>query len=257
MKRRTAILGSLAVGVGLAGLNRNSLARWILTNRQHDDLDVSAAPDIDSDRCILTAQQAEGPYHVNSPVRSNITEGRNGVPFELNIQVTDENLGCTPIENAVVEIWHCDSRGVYSAFPDDMSREAFDINWAVLVDGERGKAAPVNDKTYLRGAQATDENGMVSFSTIFPGWYETRVTHIHMKVYTDEKNYLTTQLYFPDDLCERIYTTHSDYAPHGPNPYKHHNDLILGFYPQSPGVLIVPEETGSGLVANVKIGVVT
>ena len=36
------------------------------------------------------------------------------------------------------------------------------------------------DRAFLRGAQRTDEDGVVQFSTIFPGHYEGRAPHIHM-----------------------------------------------------------------------------
>ena len=36
------------------------------------------------------------------------------------------------------------------------------------------------DSTYLRGIQETDEDGVVTFSTIFPGHYDGRATHTHL-----------------------------------------------------------------------------
>ena len=32
----------------------------------------------------------------------------------------------------------------------------------------------------MRGYQITDENGEVEFRTIFPGWYNGRVVHMHL-----------------------------------------------------------------------------
>ena len=67
------------------------------------------------------------------------------------------------------------------------------------------EATPTDDGTYLRGAQATDANGVVRFTTIFPGWYVGRTTHIHCKVHIDRRTVLTTQLFFDDNVTDAIY----------------------------------------------------
>ena len=36
--------------------------------------------------------------------------------------------------------------------------------------------------TFLRGAQVTNSEGIVQFTTIYPGWYMGRTVHIHAKV---------------------------------------------------------------------------
>lgn len=38
--------------------------------------------------------------------------------------------------------------------------------------------------TWLRGVLQTDEDGMVEFETIVPGWYAGRAPHIHIRVST-------------------------------------------------------------------------
>jgi hypothetical protein len=87
-------------------------------------------------------------------------EGNAGAPLILNITVIDTNT-CQPIVGAAVDIWHCNSLGVYSGF---------------LAEGTK-------NETFLRGIQFTDDNGIASFTTIYPGWYTGRVTHIHIKVH--------------------------------------------------------------------------
>jgi hypothetical protein len=42
------------------------------------------------------------------------------------------------------------------------------------------EAADGWDSTYLRGIQESDEDGIVTFQTIFPGHYEGRATHTHL-----------------------------------------------------------------------------
>src|SRR3712207_4574018 len=64
--------------------------------------------------CTLAPEQTEGPYYVdNDLIRSDITEDREGVPLDLRLTVQDAQ-SCEPIENATVEVWHCDAEGVYS-----------------------------------------------------------------------------------------------------------------------------------------------
>ena len=97
--------------------------------------------------------------------------------------------GCTPIENAIVDIWHCDAGGVYSGFDDG--------------EGER----------FLRGAQATNEDGIARFTTIYPGFYQGRTVHIHAKVHLDRQTVLTTQLYFDDAVSDRVFRAAAIPAP--------------------------------------------
>ncbi|MNX85758.1 hypothetical protein D3C86_1176090 [compost metagenome] len=52
---------------------------------------------------------------------------------------------------------------------------------------------------FLRGRQVTDTNGLVTFKSIFPGWYTGRATHIHVHVYSQAGNSLKiTQIAFPE-----------------------------------------------------------
>ncbi|GAA4482433.1 hypothetical protein GCM10023094_32330 [Rhodococcus olei] len=69
------------------------------------------------------------------------------------------------------------------------------------------EATTTDDGTYLRGAQTTDGNGVATFTTIFPGWYMGRTTHIHLNVHVDKKTVLTTQLFFEEALLDEIYAT--------------------------------------------------
>jgi protocatechuate 3,4-dioxygenase beta subunit len=84
---------------------------------------------------------------------------------------------CEPIQNAVVDIWHCDAEGSYS---------------------EPGE-------TYLRGAQVTNADGIVEFTTVYPGWYPGRTVHIHGKVHLDKQTVLTTQFYFDDTVSAHVF----------------------------------------------------
>ena len=151
---------------------------------------------------------------------------------------------CRPVRGAVVEVWHCDAAGAYSGYRADLARRPVDT--MLYLGGLDTHLEPTQPGTFLRGAQATGADGMVEFRTIFPGWYEPRVPHVHVKVFVDGTNYLTTQLYFPDDLARDIHAGHPDYAPHGAPPYGLRNDLILGRRPEADGLLAAPGEGGGG-----------
>jgi protocatechuate 3,4-dioxygenase beta subunit len=59
---------------------------------------------------------------------------------------------------------------------------------------------------------------MVEFSTIYPGWYESRTIHIHLKVHTGGHVAHTGQLFFPEDITTRIAKL---------APYANHRDVHL------------------------------
>lgn len=145
--------------------------------------------------CVLTSQAVEGPYYFDPKlVRTDITEGKEGVPLKLLLQVIDTR-GCTPIARARVDVWHSDSVGAYSGY-----------------EGQRDdQATSTTGQMFLRGTQMTDTQGQVIFTTIYPGWYRGRTPHIHLKVFLDQRNVLIGQLYFPDALSEYIYKNVAPY----------------------------------------------
>jgi protocatechuate 3,4-dioxygenase beta subunit len=127
--------------------------------------------------CVQTAEQTEGPFYFDvDRIRSDVRENRDGATLRLGVRVRDAGE-CEPIRNAVVDIWHCDAEGSYSA----------------------------TGETYLRGAQVTDGDGIAEFTTIYPGWYPGRTVHIHAKVHLDRQTVLTTQFYFDDAVTARVF----------------------------------------------------
>jgi protocatechuate 3,4-dioxygenase beta subunit len=100
--------------------------------------------------CAVAPEETAGPYPdhtgmLNNPAfyRQDITEGRNGLPLTLILTIVNVNNSCAPLTNASVEIWQCDAAGTYS---------------------EYGTASA---QTFLRGLQTTDNNGVVTFRTIY------------------------------------------------------------------------------------------
>ena len=150
-----------------------------------------------SGTCTLTATETDGPYPLyailtNSILtREDITEGKTGVPLTLTITLQDLSNGCTPISGAGIYIWHCDKDGIYSGYATSTN-------------------AGSTSTTFLRGVQVTDSDGQVTFTTIYPGWYAGRITHIHAQVYLNDSlvsgtAIATTQLAFPIDITTAVY----------------------------------------------------
>ncbi|WP_207632461.1 dioxygenase family protein [Foetidibacter luteolus] len=132
----------------------------------------------------VTPPVPEGPFYIDEQLnRSNIAEDRTGIP--LTLLFTVEDVHCKPIPNAIVDIWHCDKEGKYS---DEAAENTVGQKW-------------------LRGYQATDANGRCSFQTIFPGWYNRRLTHIHGKVKVGNVTKQTTNFFIPKTVEEAAYAT--------------------------------------------------
>ncbi|MFN8041166.1 MAG: intradiol ring-cleavage dioxygenase [Acidimicrobiales bacterium] len=176
--------------------------------------------------CTLTPEQTEGPYYLDiDQVRRDITEGKPGTPLELTIQVLDQD-GCTPRRDAAVDIWHCDAMGDYSGVNDDVQQ---------------------GSPTFLRGTQVTDADGKVTFTTIYPGFYQGRAVHIHVKIHPTKTSQVTTQLYFPDDLSRTVFAA---------APYSSHRGTITpnardGIYRDGGRQLtLAPTKRGDGYQAS-------
>jgi protocatechuate 3,4-dioxygenase beta subunit len=144
--------------------------------------------------CTVSPELTEGPYYFDvDAIRTDITEDREGTPLRLALRVLDAE-SCEPIPNAIVDVWHCDATGLYSGFES-----------ASTGAGGGPPGVPTDEETYLRGAQATNRDGIAEFRTIYPGWYRGRTVHIHAKVHLDRRTVLTSQLFFDDAFSERVY----------------------------------------------------
>ncbi|NEB00258.1 intradiol ring-cleavage dioxygenase [Streptomyces sp. SID13726] len=154
----------------------------------------------------LTSETTEGPYYIDADkLRRDITEDKEGIPLTLALKVIDSET-CKPLRNAAVDIWHCDALGLYSgyeSFSQGGGTAPTDAPSGTPTDtpsgtptgeppsgapsggtgGGGGHEEPTSDTRYLRGTWRTDKHGLVTFKTIFPGWYQGRCVHIHTKVH--------------------------------------------------------------------------
>ena len=178
--RRATLLrlgGLLAGGLGVEGLLSGGL--------DTDAASASGPAAVSSGlvTCGLAPAPPVGHYPTElARLRRDIREGRPGMPLVLRTTVLDVSR-CRPIRGAAVDVWHCDAGGTYSGFAQEGTQ------------GER----------FLRGVQRTDRSGLAWFRTIYPGWYEGRTVHIHVRVYLGGDVVHTGQLYFPDSLTDSVF----------------------------------------------------
>ncbi|MBO0356931.1 intradiol ring-cleavage dioxygenase [Hymenobacter sp. BT186] len=150
--------------------------------------DETVAPSTDSTSsgsCTVAPTETEGPFPTKVPasyVRSNIVDGKTGHPMTVKITIKNANNSCAVLSGALVDIWHCDAEGNYSEY-----------------GGTGMQATNYQSVHFLRGRQITDANGLVTFTSIFPGWYSGRATHIHVHIYSASGTSLkVTQIAFPE-----------------------------------------------------------
>lgn len=144
--------------------------------------------------CTVAPSETAGPFPTKSPsslLMNNITSDRKGIPFTINITINNKNSNCAALANAIVDIWHCDADGYYSEY-----------------GGSGVQQVNLTSVHFLRGRQVTNASGLVTFTSIFPGWYPGRAPHIHVQIYdVNGKSLLTTQIAFPTDVCDKVYST--------------------------------------------------
>jgi protocatechuate 3,4-dioxygenase beta subunit len=180
--------------------------------------------------CILTPEQTEGPYYIaGEKLRRNITEGRPGAPLVLRTFVVDAST-CRPIRGAAVDIWHADASGIYSGF-----------------------GAGASSRTFMRGIQRTNAKGLAQFRTVYPGWYQGRTVHIHVKVHVSGNVVHTGQLYFADSMTDAVYRR-APYSARGSRDVRNASDSIY----RSGGkrsTLSVKKNSAGVYVATITMGV--
>jgi protocatechuate 3,4-dioxygenase beta subunit len=158
--------------------------------------------------CSKIPEETAGPYPADSSngpsvlnqtgvVRSDIRSSfaglsgtATGVPLTIALTIVSSTT-CAPLANRAVYLWHCDQAGRYSLY-----------------------SAGATNQNYLRGVQAADANGKVTFTSVFPACYSGRWPHIHFEVYpsltaaTNVANKVaTSQLALPKATCDLVYAT--------------------------------------------------
>jgi protocatechuate 3,4-dioxygenase beta subunit len=180
--------------------------------------------------CLLTPELTEGPYYIaGERLRRDITDGHSGTPLVLHLAVVDPST-CKPIKGAAVDIWHADAAGNYSGF-----------------------AAGRGSRTFMRGIQKTNASGIATFRTIYPGWYQGRSVHIHVKVHVRGNVVHTGQLFFSDAVTDRVYRK----APYNKRPNRTTRNANDSIYVNGgrKSVLTVRRRSAGGYLGAITMGV--
>ena len=220
--------------------------------------------------CVMTPEQTEGPYYIDTDLmRSDITEGKPGTPLRLDLTVLNA-ASCQPLSQATVEVWHCDAAGDYSGFtgtlqptgggaggpggppPGDGPPPGSGPGGPPPGAGPQMRNTPNNDMVFLRGGQISDAAGKVTFQTIYPGWYMGRTVHIHIKVHVAGEEVHTSQLFFDDDLSDRVFGQ-APYDGHQGRDTRNATDTI--FQDGGKEGLLTMTPSGNGYVGTLTLGV--
>lgn len=193
--------------------------------------------------CVVQPELTEGPYFVDgmldrSDIRAEPTTGAVSEGALLALTVAVSRVGgdasCEPLANAIVDVWQCDALGVYSGVVDFAGQFS------------------TEGQSFLRGYQVTGADGIARFTTIYPGWYPGRATHIHFKIRTEDGYEYTSQWFFDDALSDEV-NAQAPYSEKGADG-RLQNDAD-GIYGQTDGQLTLDvQPDASGYAARFDIG---
>lgn len=200
LERRQLMAREIRAKRGLTDrpLRKRDFEEYLNTTHE-SNLDVSLGDDerllfADDAATLLQPEVTQGPYYVDGElIRSNLTDGQAGVPLYLDIQLVDTS-NCLPVPAVFMDIWHCNSTGIYSGVTAATNGNANDTSNL--------------EETFGRGIQQTDVNGVAQFSTIFPGHYTGRAIHIHVLVHNPNDTTVRTN----STLLSGNFTAHSSHT---------------------------------------------
>jgi protocatechuate 3,4-dioxygenase beta subunit len=199
-------------------------------------------------KCTETPEGEEGPFPTKKPgslVSQDIVSDRVGMPLIIKIIIHNINNNCKVMKDAMVDIWHCDSKGEYSEYgggdmmpPGNMRkndtsqrppppRNENDRMRRPPMNGGGMQATDYSGKHFLRGRQTTNADGVASFNSIFPGWYPGRAPHIHAHIFDKNgKSLLICQIAFPEEITKEVYVQ-GVYKDHGQADTSNKSDHVF------------------------------
>ena len=195
--------------------------------------------------CTVYKTATKGPCHSNTYNRKDVSDGLVGLPTRFELLIVDAS--CTPIPNAIVEIWYASPTGTYSKAAeeiDDASGYAGSLS-DLNVGFCTGNDATAVASSWLRGYQTSDANGIVVIDGIFPGWYSGRAPHVHFIITASGHTTLTSQVLFDETLTTEVYTKHATYSPHGDKDTTNASDnvglgtaAVMSYAQQDDGAMV-------------------
>lgn len=227
IERRQALLALGGAGIGVAfGCGSDTGTSPSSTGSSGTPSTIAST----NAACAVTPTETAGPFPSLTDIfRSDIREAKTGTVLTLTIKVVNTSSSCAPVPNANVEIWHVDAAGNYSEYGTQVR------------------------ETYLRGIQTSNASGEVMFTTIYPGWYQGRATHIHAEVTIGGRSVKVTQIAFPESVNNTVHTS-GVYASRGTNPMSNLSDGI--FADSLSAELVTPSGSPTGgYAATFQIGI--
>ena len=219
-----------------------------------------------SGSCTRVAEETAGPFPANgtntsggvtknvltdarafrTDIRSDL-DGSNtqtGIPLTVTLTLLNVNGSCGPLAGYYVYLWHCSRLGSYSQYSGTMN------------------GGDYSERTWLRGVAQTDANGRVSFTTIFPGRYSGRATHMHYQVYPDAtpangEQRATSQLAFPASVTDGAgspYANTTLYPTSASNNTSNERDNVFS-NGTSTEMLTITGNNTDGYVATITVGI--
>lgn len=186
---------------GILGIASLATASKLLESCSKNDNDNSGSNSSTDGSCTVSPAETKGPFPIKTPsqlVLENIKSDRIGVALLINLTIENKSTNCAPLENALVDVWHCDKDGNYSEY-----------------GGTSMQQTNYTEVHFLRGRQTTNAKGEVSFLSIFPGWYQGRAPHVHVEILTATgSSLLVTQIAFPENVSSEVYSS-TNYVAHG------------------------------------------
>jgi protocatechuate 3,4-dioxygenase beta subunit len=171
---------------------------------------------------IHDAERDDDVSLIRQDIRGRYDESAEpGTELQLHLRILDartEDCEAAPVAGIEVYIWHTDAQGYYSGFGEPGDQEP-DEPYA----GTPNQNDLLNTSRFCRGVQVTDADGVVSFRSIFPGWYNGRDVHIHLvalrpgsasrgrETYTGGEHIFTTQFYFEPELTDQVHKASEPY----------------------------------------------
>ena len=206
--------------------------------------DSSATGTVTTGSCVLTPTKEEGPFpyptgEIKNPLdRVAVTGTQTGLPLTLHLTVVNTNASCAVTSGVRVDIWHCNKDGYYSGYASQ--------------PGVLGTQSYVGE-TWLRGYQTSDAKGAIRFTTIYPGWYDGRATHIHLEIFVNGTLKKIAQMAFPESISDAVHVTDA-YKAHGINTTRNASDHVFGDSDLVNEMLTLAGDTTNGYTGTYTIG---
>jgi protocatechuate 3,4-dioxygenase beta subunit len=198
------------------------------------ELTVPSWDDVPTCDASRTDGAGQGPFFIHNEEKEDDIElfrqdirgqynpqAEEGTEMHLHLRILDttsDACNAAPVGDVEVYIWHTDPQGYYSGFGNPGDQKPDEPYAGVPNQNDLD-----NTDRFCRGAAVTDANGVVSFKSYFPGWYNGRDLHIHLVVlkkgsasrgrqtYSGGDHLFTTQFYFDPEFSDQIHKASEPY----------------------------------------------